>query len=63
MVSVPETLHLPADGESSAESEASLPVGEEEPEPGENLPETEGIPPTCVPENLPVEEPVLPDHI
>ena len=31
-------------------------------EPGGNLPETEGIPLTCVPENLPVEEPVLPDQ-
>lgn len=55
-----ENLHIPADGDSSAESEASLPVGEGEPEPGENLPETEGIPSTCVPENLPAEEPVLP---
>lgn len=57
---VPETLHLPDVGEFSAESEASLSVGEEEP--GGYLPEPEGIPPTCVPENRAVEEPVLPDQ-
>lgn len=62
MVSVPEIVHLPAVGESSAKSEASLPEGEEEREPGENLSETEEIPPTCVPENPPVEEPVLLDQ-
>lgn len=62
MVSAPEPLYLSADGESSAGSEAALPVGEEELEPGETLPETEGIQLTCVPGNLPVEEPVRPDQ-
>lgn len=63
VVSVPEIVYLRADGESSAESKASLPAGEEEFEPGEDLSETEGILLTCVPEDLPVEEPVLPDQV
>ncbi|KAG7453802.1 paraneoplastic antigen Ma3-like [Solea senegalensis] len=57
-----EIVHLPVDGESSAESIASLPVGEEEPALGEAVSVTDGILPTCVLEILPVEGSVLPDQ-
>ncbi|TKS67456.1 Retrovirus-related Pol polyprotein from transposon 412 [Collichthys lucidus] len=74
VVSVPDIGHLAVDGESSAESKALLPMGENELEPSENLSETERIPSTCVPENLQsepllspppisVEAPDLPDPV
>uniref|UniRef100_A0A8C6UNE4 Gypsy retrotransposon integrase-like protein 1 n=1 Tax=Neogobius melanostomus TaxID=47308 RepID=A0A8C6UNE4_9GOBI len=61
---VSETVHLLSDEESSVKTGTSLSVEEEEPEPGETLPESVETPPTSEPdEDPPVEEPELLDQV